>query len=121
MLSSSRNLPSAKLRLSFQSKGYTAAEGEAWQSTINRREGISLPEARSVPERAEHAALCRRQLEIPYEAALDDLDGTAEAAFSAFPSHVFVIDGQGTVTFSSPLDVEGFRPEALEAAITAAR
>jgi Flp pilus assembly protein TadD len=95
-------------------------EGEAWQSTINRREGISLPEARSTPERAEHAALCRRELEIPFEAALDDLDGMAETAFSAFPSRVFVIDARGIVTFSSALDVESFRPKALEAAIEAA-
>ena len=75
-------------------------DGEAWQSTINRREGIRLPEARSVAERGEHAALCRKELAIPYEAALDGLDGKAEAAFSAFPSRVFVIDGKGTVTFS---------------------
>jgi tetratricopeptide (TPR) repeat protein len=95
-------------------------EGEAWQSTVNRREGISLPEARTAPERAEHAALCRRQLKIPFEAALDGLDGAAEAAFSAFPSRVFVIDAHGTVTFSSALDVETFRPEALEAALEAA-
>ena len=95
-------------------------DGEAWESTINRREGIRLPEARGVAERAEHAALCRRELKVPYEAALDGLDGRAEAAFSAFPSRVFVIDGRGTVTFSSPLDVESFRPEALEAALVAA-
>jgi tetratricopeptide (TPR) repeat protein len=96
-------------------------DGEAWQSTVNRREGISLPEARSAPERAEHAALCRRELKIPFGAALDGLDGKAEAAFSAFPSRVFVIDARGTVTFSSALDVETFRPKALEAAIEAAR
>jgi tetratricopeptide (TPR) repeat protein len=95
-------------------------EGEAWQSTVNRREGISLPEARTAAERAEHAALCRRQLKIPFEAAVDGLDGAAEAAFSAFPSRVFVIDARGTVTFSSALDVETFRPEALEAALEAA-
>jgi tetratricopeptide (TPR) repeat protein len=94
-------------------------EGEAWQSTINRRAGIALPEARSVSERAEHAALCRRELRIPFDAALDGLDGAAEAAFSAFPSRVFVIDARGTVTFSSALDVESFRPEALESAIEA--
>jgi hypothetical protein len=94
-------------------------DGEAWQSTINRREGIGLPEARSLPERAEHAAVCRRELKIPFETALDGLDGTVEAAFSAFPSRVFVIDARGTVTFSSALDVESFRPEALESAIEA--
>ena len=64
--------------------------------------------------------MCRRELKIPFEAALDGLDGTAEAAFSAFPSRVFVIDARGTVTFSSALDVETFRPEALEAALEAA-
>jgi hypothetical protein len=32
---------------------------------------------------------------------------------------VFVIDARGTVTFSSALDAESFRPEALEAAIEA--
>jgi tetratricopeptide (TPR) repeat protein len=94
-------------------------DGEAWQSTINRREGIRLPEARSLPERAEHAALCRRELKIPFDAALDGIDGKAEAAFSAFPSRVFVIDARGTVTFSSALDAESFRPEALESAIEA--
>ena len=40
-------------------------DGEAWQSTINRREGISLPEARSLPERAEHAAALPAGAEDP--------------------------------------------------------
>jgi Flp pilus assembly protein TadD len=95
-------------------------QGEAWPSSINLREGIGLPEVRSVAERAERAALCRRELKVPFEAVLDGLDGRAEAAFSAFPSRVFVIDAGGTVTFSSALDVESFREEALEAAIAAA-
>ena len=95
-------------------------EGEAWKSTINEREGIRLPEARTVAERAEHAALCRKELGISYEAVLDGLDGAAEAAFSAFPSRVFVVDPRGTVTFASFLDVETFRPAALESAIEAA-
>ncbi len=94
--------------------------GEAWESTINEREGVTLPEARTVAERGEHAALCRRKLKIPYDAVLDELDGKAEAAFSAFPSRVFVIDAAGTVTFSSALDAETFREPALEAAIVAA-
>jgi tetratricopeptide (TPR) repeat protein len=94
--------------------------GEAWESTINQREGVRLAEARTVAERAEHAALCRRELQIPYEAVLDGLDGKAEAAFSAFPSRVFVVDAAGTVTFSSPLDMESFREPALEAALAAA-
>lgn len=93
--------------------------GDGWQSTINARENVNLPEAKTLAERAEHAAVCRRELKIPYDAALDGLDGKLEAAFSAFPSRVFVIDRSGRVTFSSALDVEGFRPKALRAAIEA--
>jgi Flp pilus assembly protein TadD len=108
----------ARFLLAYLREAHPA--GEAWESTINRREGVSLPDARTVAERAEHAELCRRELKIPYEAVLDGLDGKAEAAFSAFPSRVFVIDAAGTVTFSSALDVESFREPALEAAIAAA-
>jgi tetratricopeptide (TPR) repeat protein len=107
----------ARFLLAYLREAHPAAE--AWESTINKREGVSLPEATSVAERVEHAALCRGKLEIPYEAVVDGLDGKAEAAFSAFPSRVFVIDAGGTVTFSSALDVESFREEALEAALAA--
>jgi Flp pilus assembly protein TadD/thiol-disulfide isomerase/thioredoxin len=93
-------------------------EGE-WQSTINARQGVSLPEAKSEPQRAEHAALCRRRLAIPYEALLDDMGGTAEKAFSAFPSRAFVLDAAGKVTYTTALDEESLRPEALEQALAA--
>jgi tetratricopeptide (TPR) repeat protein len=94
-------------------------EGGSWSSTINEREGVSLPEARTEAERVEHAALCRSRLDIPFEVMIDALDGAAEAAWGAFPSRAFVIDAAGTVTFSTTLDVETFRPEALEAAVAA--
>jgi hypothetical protein len=93
--------------------------GEGWQSTVNERDAVALPEAQTLAERGEHAAVCRRELAIPYDAALDGMDGALEGAFAAFPSRVFVIDRAGTVTFSSALDVQGFRPQALRAAIAA--
>jgi Flp pilus assembly protein TadD len=94
-------------------------EGESWSSTVNEREGVSLPAARTEAERDDHAALCRRALDIPYEVLADRLDGEAEAAFEAFPSRAFVIDPLGTVTFSTAFDRESFRPQALEAAVAA--
>jgi tetratricopeptide (TPR) repeat protein len=107
----------ARFLLAYIREAHPAGDG--WQSTVNVRENVSLPEARSLEERGEHAAECRRELKIPYEAALDGMDGQVEAAFTAFPSRVFVIDRSGTVTFSSALDAEGFRPKALRAAIEA--
>ena len=93
-------------------------QGE-WQSTINARQGIALPEARSEQERGEHAALCRSRLAIPYEAVVDGMDGAAEQAFAAFPSRVFVLDAAGKVTYTTALDEESLRPEALEQALAA--
>jgi peroxiredoxin len=92
-------------------------EGGDWESTINRREGVSLPVARSMDERAEHAAVCRRSMDISYETTLDAMDGVAEKAFDAYPSRAFVIDREGTVTFSTGLDEQRLHEEALEAAL----
>jgi Flp pilus assembly protein TadD/thiol-disulfide isomerase/thioredoxin len=91
----------------------------AWQSTINAREGVSVPEARDEGERAEHAALCRQRLAIPYEALLDGMDGAAEKAFAAFPSRAFVLDRSGTIRYETALDEESLRPAELEAALEA--
>jgi len=108
----------ARFLLAYIREAHPARDG--WQSTINARQGVSLPEAKTLGERGEHAAVCRRELAMPYEAALDGLDGRLEAAFGAFPSRVFVIDRSWKVTFSSALDAETFRPAALRSAIDAA-
>jgi tetratricopeptide (TPR) repeat protein len=91
-------------------------EGESWESTINIREGIRVPAARTEAERAETADRCRAVLDIPYEIALDSMAGEGEAAFEAFPSRAFVIDAEGSVTFSMGLG-EQSRPEALARAL----
>jgi hypothetical protein len=47
------------------------------------------------------------------------MDGAAENAFSAFPSRAFVLDRTGKITYSTALDEESLRPEALAAALDA--
>jgi tetratricopeptide (TPR) repeat protein len=94
--------------------------GEAWQSSINEREHVSLPEARSEKERIEHLDLAREKLRIRYEATVDGMDGLLESAFGAFPSHAFVVDATGRITFATGLDEASLRPAALEAALEAA-
>jgi cytochrome c-type biogenesis protein CcmH/NrfG len=95
-------------------------KGESWQSTINEREGISLPEASSEAERVAHAALARKRLDIRYEVTVDGMDGLLETAFGAFPSHAFVVDATGKVTFATALDEASLQPAALEAALESA-
>ena len=86
---------------------------------LNERLGMSVPEAQSLAERAGNAALCQKRLSIPYEAVLDGMEGDVEKAFAGFPSRAFVIDREGTVTFSMGLDEQRLRPEALQAALEA--
>jgi Flp pilus assembly protein TadD len=95
-------------------------QGESWPSTINERDAVSLAEARNESERAEHAALCRERLRIPYEATVDGMDGLLETTFGAFPSRAFVLDRLGRVTFTTALSEDSLRPAALEAALEAA-
>ena len=95
-----------------------AADGSS-PLPLNERLGMSVPEARSLEERAGTAALCRKRLSIPYEAVLDGMEGDVEKAFDAFPSRAFVVDREGTVTFSMGLDEQRLRPEALQAALEA--
>ena len=95
-----------------------AADGSS-PLPLNERLGMSVAEAKSLEERAGNAALCRQRLAIPYEAALDGMAGEAEKAFDAFPSRAFVVDREGTVTFSTGLDEQRLHPEALRAAVEA--
>jgi tetratricopeptide (TPR) repeat protein len=95
-------------------------QGESWQSTVNEREGIALPEARTEKERAAHAALARKKLDIPYEVTVDGMDGVLEAAFAAFPSHAFLVDATGKVVYTTALDEASLQPDALQKALEAA-
>ena len=93
---------------------------KSWPSTINEREGIDLPEARTEKERAAHAALARQRLGIPYEVTVDGMDGLLESAFGAFPSHAFLVDATGKVVYTTALDEGSLQPTALDSVLEAA-
>jgi tetratricopeptide (TPR) repeat protein len=92
------------------------AEAE-WQSTINTKEVIVLPPARTIQEKKEHAALCVRKLELGFPAVTDSMDGAAESAYQAWPSRLYLIGRDGKVSFQTRLGELDFRPVELEAAI----
>jgi len=88
-----------------------------WQSTINEKEGVSLAPARNLAEKQEHASLCLRKLDLPFSAVIDAMDGSAEAAYQAWPSRVYVVGRDGRIAFNSRLGELDFRPAELDAAI----
>lgn len=88
-----------------------------WQSTRNEREGIALLPAKNRNEQEEHATLCVRKLGLNFPALLDDINGTAEKTYSAWPSRAYVIDRLGRIAFRTGLSELDFKPDQLEAAI----
>ena len=88
-----------------------------WQSTRNQREGITLPAAANMSEQGEHASMCVRKLHIEFPALLDSMNGTAEKAYSAWPSKAVLVDRQGRIVFSTGLSEQDFNPERFESAL----
>ncbi len=93
------------------------AEGD-WQSTINQKDGIDLPPARSFQEKRAHAELCVRKLSLPFTSVVvDGMDGAAEKAYSAWPSRVYIVGRDGRVAFDSRLGEQDFHPAEFEASL----
>jgi tetratricopeptide (TPR) repeat protein len=88
-----------------------------WMSTQNQREGITLPPAANTAEQQEHAAMCVRKLHIDFPTLLDGLDGTAEKAYSAWPSKAVLVDHHGRILFSTGLSEQDFDARRLEASL----
>ncbi len=97
------------------------AHSEAdWQSSINRREQISLAPAKTFAQKQSYAETCIRKLHIRYAAAVDDFERKAEKAYHAWPSAVYVVERAGTVLWASRLGEQEFSSSDLERALLAA-
>ncbi len=109
-----------EFRLVYITEAHAPAAGDsAWQSTINEKEHIELPPARSLPEKQEHAALCVRKLELPFAVAVDGMDAAAEKAYQGWPSRLYLVGTDGKVGYETRLGELDFHADRVEAAIRA--
>jgi len=88
-----------------------------WASTKNEREGIALQPTANMDQRQDHATMCARKLKIEFTTLLDNMNGAAERAYSAWPSKAFLVDNGGRIVFSTGLSEQDFSAEQLEAAL----
>ena len=108
----------ADFRLVYITEAHAGEGAESqWQSTINQREGVDLPAARTLAEKQEHAALCVRKLELPFAVAVDGMDAAAEHAYQAWPSRLYLVGRDGRVAYQTRLGEMDFHAEQLERAI----
>jgi tetratricopeptide (TPR) repeat protein len=89
----------------------------SWQSGRNERQEITAMEAASVPERQAHATQCLRTLHLKFRAAVDDLEGTTEKAYAAWPSRTVIVGKDGKVVYNSALLEQDFRATEMERAL----
>lgn len=88
-----------------------------WQSTRNTREGISIPPASTLTEKKEHAAMCSRELHLPFPAVVDGMDGAVETAYGAWPSRAFIVAADGRIRYDTRLTELDFHAEQMEAVL----
>ncbi len=91
-----------------------AHPSDAWQMAINVKEKVILARARSFDERAVAAGSCVQDLGIAFPGVIDDLDNSTEAAYTAWPDRIYLIDRQGRIAYKSPAGPFGFKPEELQ-------
>ncbi|MFE7812320.1 TlpA family protein disulfide reductase [Streptomyces sp. NPDC057433] len=71
---------------------------------VNTREahpGQTIGQPATVAEKHRHAQRLRHHHDIPFEVAVDDIDGTLHRAFTPKPNSAYLIDTGGTIRFRS--------------------
>lgn len=72
---------------------------------------------KTVDERALLAAKCVGELKLTLPVLVDDMQGTAEKGYQAWPDRIVVIDANGKVAYPGERGPGGFRPSAAEAVL----
>ncbi len=91
-----------------------AHPSDRWQLTANVEADIVFSSPGNIGERSNVANACVRTLGIEFPALLDDLQDSTEAAYTAWPDRLFLIDTDGIVTYKSSPGPWGFQPEELQ-------
>jgi type I thyroxine 5'-deiodinase len=87
------------------------------QAPQNVRQGAFLPTARTIEQKAEHADVCIRKLDIRFPALVDGMDNAVELAYAGWPDRLYLIGRDGRVVYKSRPGPQGFVPAELEGAI----
>ena len=90
---------------------------DGWQVTPNVDDGVKFAQPTTFDEREQVAAACALNLRIEMPVVIDGMDNAVANAYGALPDRLYLIDRGGTIAFQGEMGPEGFRSEALAAAI----
>ena len=86
---------------------------DAWQSESNAKDKISVASARTYEARCAVADTCVTKLSIKIPALIDNLDDSTEAAYTAWPDRLYVIDYDRRIAYKSKPGPFGFHPQEV--------
>ena len=84
----------------------------------NLKDKVVFASPKSEDERAFIAGSCVRKLGIEIPAVLDEFGNSTEAAYTAWPDRLYLIDASGRVAYKSKPGPYGFKSDELKAALT---
>ena len=94
-----------------------AHPSDVWQMPSNLRDKVVFASPRDEEERSAVAGTCVRKLGIEIPAVLDEFGNSTEAAYTAWPDRLYLIDASGRVVFKSKPGPFGFNPDDLQSAL----
>ena len=94
-----------------------AHPSDVWQTQNNFKDNVVFASPRSEEERASLAGTCVRKLGIEIPALLDEFGNSTEAAYTAWPERIYLIDRSGRVAYKSEPGPYGFKPDELKSAL----
>ncbi len=94
---------------------------DGWQVPDNEREGVVYERPKTAAEREALADACVVSLKLSIPTLMDEMTNEVDRAYAALPDRLYLIDKEGRVAYRSGPGPWGFKPQELEAAITALR
>ena len=83
----------------------------------NIKDSVVFASPRNEDERGEIAGTCMRKLALKLPAVLDEFGNSTEAAYTAWPDRLYLIDAHGHVAYKSRPGPFGFKTDELKAAL----
>src|SRR5262245_20081926 len=94
-----------------------AHASDGWQTEANEKEKVIYDYPKGYDERVSVAETCSTNLGIEFPALVDTIDNKTEAAYTAWPDRLYLIDSSGQVVFKSEAGPFGFKTDLLSKAL----
>lgn len=97
-----------------------AHPADGWHMETNSAAGISLPQPKTMAERASVAQRCSVALRYSMPLLVDDMEDSVGNAYSGMPSRLYVIDAAGRIAYKAGRGPFGLKVGEMEQALVMA-